>query len=248
MDIYGLVGKKLTHSFSPDYFNNKFKKYGIKAEYKLFEINHADEFPDFIAAHPEIKGLNITIPFKRSLGRYMNFIDKPVQLSGSINTVKISHGKQGSILSGYNTDIVGFEKTIKPLLKNKKRLSALILGSGGSAKSVACVLRKLGVLFHFVSRNHGEILQNNYEWLNKEIISGNLLIINTTPLGMFPNINDVPPIPYEFITNKHVLYDLIYNPAETVFLKKGSEQGAICRNGQKMLELQAEASWKIWRG
>jgi len=247
MDIYGLVGKKLPHSFSPDYFNTKFKKLGINAEYKLFELTSADEFPDFIAQHPEIKGLNITIPYKRSLGIYMDFVDKPVQLTGSINTIKITQNGKGPVLSGYNTDIIGFEKTLKPLIKNKRCINALILGTGGSAKSIACVLRKLGILFHFVSRNHDEILQNNYEWLTKETLRTNQLIINTTPVGMYPNSNNIPAIPFEFITDKHILYDLIYNPAETLFLKKGREQGALCTNGQRMLEIQAEATWKIWK-
>jgi len=247
MDIYGLVGEKLTHSFSPDYFNKKFKKLGIKAEYKLFELKSADEFPEFIANHPEIKGLNITIPYKRSLSMYMDYINKPVQLTGSINTVKITQNGKGPILSGYNTDIIGFEKSLKPLIKHKKNITALILGTGGSAKSIACVLRKQGILFHFVSRNHREVLQNNYESITRETLSTNHLIINTTPVGMYPNSNDVPAIPFEFITNKHILFDLIYNPTETVFLKKGRARGALCTNGQNMLELQAQASWKIWK-
>jgi shikimate dehydrogenase len=247
MDIYGLIGEKLSHSFSPDYFNKKFKEKGIDAQYKIFELKSADEFPEFIASHPEIKGLNITIPYKRSLGRFMDFIDKPVHLTGTINTIKIKQNSKGPILSGYNTDIIGFEKTLKPLTKNKKNINALILGTGGSAKSVAFVLRKLGILFHFISRNHGEILQNNYEWLTKETIGLNQLIINTTPVGMYPNHNEIPDIPFEFITDKHILYDLIYNPTETLFLKKGRNQGALCINGQKMLEIQADASWKIWK-
>jgi len=247
MDIYGLVGKKLAHSFSAEYFNNKFQKLGIDAEYKLFELKSADEFPEFIANNPNIVGLNVTIPYKRSLGRFMDTTDNSVNLTGSINTIKITQNKKGKFLSGYNTDIIGFEETLKPLIKNKKCMSALILGTGGSSKSIAYVLRKLGILFYFVSRNYDEMLQLNYEWLSKEIINNNMLIINATPVGMYPNNNDFPPIPYEFITNKHVLYDLIYNPSETIFLKKGMEQGATCINGLKMLEIQADASWRIWR-
>ncbi len=246
MDIYGLVGEKLTHSFSPDYFNKKFQELGINAEYKLFELSSIDELPLLIANNPNIKGLNVTVPYKRALGGFMDYTDKSVSLAGSINTIKVSENKKGKFLSGYNTDIVGFEKTIKPLLKNNKCISALILGTGGSSKSIAYVLRKLGVLFTFVSRDNNESLHISYNWLNKEIINENFLIINTTPVGMFPNNNEYPPIPYEFITNKHLLYDLIYNPEETLFLKKGKKYGATRINGLKMLEIQAEASWKIW--
>jgi len=247
MDIYGLIGEKLAHSFSPDYFNKKFQKLGIDAEYKLFELKSFDEFPEFIANNPNIVGLNVTIPYKRSLGRFMDTTDNSVDLTGSINTIKITKNKKGNFISGFNTDIIGFEESLKPLIKNKKCVNALILGTGGSSKSIAYVLRKHGILFYFVSRNYDEMLQLNYKLLNKEIINKNTLIINTTPAGMYPNNNNFPPIPYEFITNKHLLFDLIYNPSETIFLKKGKAQGAKCINGLKMLEIQAEASWKIWR-
>ena len=247
MDIYGLVGEKLSHSFSPDYFNNKFRVLGINAEYRLFEIKSVAEFPELIANHPEIKGLNITIPYKKSLRKFMDFIDKPVKLTGSINTIKITRNNNGTLLSGYNTDIIGFEETLKPLIKNKTITHALILGTGGSSNSVAYVLHKLGILFSYISRKPNSTQQHNYNWLNEQTIKDNLLIVNTTPVGMYPNNNKAPSIPYEYITNKHILYDLIYNPVETLFLKKGKEQGATCINGSKMLKIQAEASWKIWR-
>ncbi len=246
MDIYGLVGKKLSHSFSPDYFNKKFQKMGINAEYRIFELSDVDELPELLANNPNIRGLNITIPYKQSLGSYVDFISKNARLTGAINTIKVKNNKKGKLLLGYNTDVVGFEKTIKPLLKSKKCITALILGIGGSAKSVAYVLRKQGVLFKFVSRNYAKEMQINYEWLNQEMIQNNLLIINTTPVGMFPNNNASPTIPYEFLTANHILYDLVYNPAETQFLSKGRKQGCTCINGQKMLEIQAEASWKLW--
>lgn len=247
MDIYGLVGKKLSHSFSPDYFNDKFRRLGINAEYRLFEIEHAYEFPRLIANNAEIKGLNITIPYKLSLSKYLNSVDSIVQSTGSVNTIKIKHTNNGSLLTGYNTDVIGFEKTLVPLLKNRNITHALILGTGGSSASIAYVLQKLGIAFNYISRKSNNSQQFAYNWLNKERIRRNLLLINTTPVGMYPNINEALLIPYEFITNKHILYDLIYNPTETQFLKKGSEQGATCINGTIMLNIQAEASWEIWK-
>ncbi|MFK5854714.1 MAG: shikimate dehydrogenase [Bacteroidota bacterium] len=246
MNIYGLIGKKISYSFSPDYFNKKFKKLGIDAEYRIFELEHPEDFPEFIDKNPSIVGLNVTIPYKRSLGMYMNYSDKIVSLTGSVNTIKIIRNNNKVILSGFNTDVIGFEKSLSPLIKGKKNISALILGTGGSSKSIAYVLRKLGIIFCFVSRNYGEMLQTNYEWLDKAIIDKSLIIINTTPLGTYPKINEAPPIPYELISDKHIFFDLVYNPSETLFMKKGKEMGATCINGLNMLENQAEASWKIW--
>lgn len=246
MDIYGLIGKDISYSFSPDYFNKKFERLGINAEYKIFELDDAKEFPEFIARNPDIKGLSITIPYKRALGQYMDFIDGPSAICGSINSVKIKQKKDKAFLSGYNTDIIGFEESIKPLLKNRKNLKALILGSGGASSSIAYVLRKYGILFSFVTTKPPKLLHHNYSWIDKYVMSENLLIINTTPLGTYPNAEESPNIPYEYITDKHILYDLTYNPPETLFLKKGSEYGAICINGQQMLEIQADASWDIW--
>ena len=247
MDIYGLVGKKLTHSFSPDYFNNKFKKKGIDAEYKLFEIDNANELPKLIKSNPNLVGLNVTIPYKKSLFYYLDFFEKTVHLTGSVNTIKIIRNNNETKLYGYNTDVIGFEKTLVPLIKKRKQISALIIGTGGSAKSVAYVLRKLGILFTFVSRNYTEMLQYSYQSLNKQIIDNNLLIINTSPVGMYPDINSAPNIPYKYLTNNHILYDLVYNPLESQFIINGKQQGATCVNGLKMLEIQARASWKIWR-
>lgn len=246
MDIYGLIGKNLEHSFSPDYFNKKFQKKNINAEYRIFELDSIDEFPTLLADNPEIKGLNVTIPFKRAMGQFMNFIDEPVNITGSTNAIRITRNNNSTFLSAYNTDILGFEKTIKQVLKKRKIIEAIILGTGGSANSIAYVLRKLGIMFSYVTRNPSRLMHTHYSWVTKEKIRQNLLIINTTPMGMYPNINSYPNIPYEFITKNHILYDLVYNPTETLFIKKGKEQGATCINGQKMLEIQAEASWNIW--
>ncbi len=246
MDIYGIIGKDISYSFSPDYFNNKFRRLGINAEYKIFELSEANEFPEFIAGNPEIKGLSVTIPYKRSLHRFMDFIDVPASICGSINSIKIKHKNNKTFLSSYNTDIIGFERSIKPILKNSKIIKALILGSGGASNAISYVLRKQGILFCIVTTKPAKLLHYNYSWLDKNVMLDNLLIINCTPLGTYPNAEESPNIPYEYITDKHILYDLIYNPSETLFLKLGREHGATCINGQKMLELQADASWDIW--
>ncbi len=247
MSLYGLIGKHLSHSFSPDYFNIKFGKLNIDAEYRLFEIDNVDEILNIINDYPDLRGLNVTIPYKRNVYGLMDELDESVHLTGSINTIKIKRKGKRTILKGYNTDIIGLEKTISPLIKDSSKVRALILGTGGSANSVAYVLRKLGVFFCYASRNPSKMLHLNYKHMDKYDILLNNLIINTTPLGMHPDTDASPDIPYEHISNRHIMYDLIYNPPETLFLKKGREQGAQTYNGQRMLEIQAEASWKIWR-
>ncbi len=246
MDIYGLIGKNLSHSFSPDFFKEKFRQMDISADYKLFEFDNIDDFPNFIKNNPDLKGLNVTIPFKRSLGQYMDHSNNAVQITGSINTIKIERINDKPFLTGHNTDVIGFEKTLRPVIKGRKNLRAMILGTGGSANSVAYVLRKMGILFCFISRNPTKLLHSRYNWVDKVDINNNLLIINTTPVGMFPENENSPNIPYDYLTDNHILYDLVYNPTETLFLKKGREKGALCINGKEMLEIQANASWKIW--
>ena len=247
MNTYGLIGKNLSHSYSPEYFKEKFRRLKIDAEYKLFDIESIEEFPEIIRQNPNLSGLNVTIPFKRSIKIYMDSISDPVHISGSLNTIKFTKNKGRTLLTGYNTDIIGFEKTLKPIIKGRKDIRAMILGTGGSSNSVAYVLRKLGILFHFISRNPSKILHSKYNWIDKDDVKNNTLIINTTPIGMFPELDSSPDIPYEYLTPNHILYDLIYNPADTMFLKRGKEHGATCINGQRMLEIQADASWKIWK-
>ena len=176
----------------------------------------------------------------------MDFVDEPVKITGSINTIKIQRKNNKAFLSAYNTDIIGFEETIVPLLKKKENVKALILGSGGSANSVAYALQKLGIDFLIVSRNPSDSGQLSYQMIDKKTIETHLLIINTTPIGMYPNIDSLPQLLYEYITDNHILYDLIYNPSDTLFLQKGREHGATCINGLKMLKIQADASWEIW--
>lgn len=235
---FGLVGKSLKHSFSKNYFEEKNKK----DFYELFELDDISQIRKIIVSKKELCGLNITIPYKEEVIKYLDRIEKEANQIGSVNVIKIIRGEK-LILEGYNTDAVAFEKILKKLkLTNKK---VLILGTGGVAKSIAFILNKNKINYSFVSRNpkRNEL---SYEGLDKNLINGCEMIINTTPLGMFPNEKSFPPIPYEFLTKNHLLFDLIYNPSETEFLKKGKLLGARVINGMEMLKCQAELSWKIW--
>ncbi len=246
MKIFGIVGKKLGHSFSPGHFSKKFRDLKIDAEYRLFEMDDIEELPDLINENEGLKGLNITIPYKRSVYQFMDEVDKIAKLTGSINTIKVKRKKGVPYLTGYNTDVYGFEQTVKGLLKNKVDTRALILGTGGSAHSVAYVLRKLGIFYSFVSRNPSKVEHICYEWFNEQLLNDHKVIINTTPLGMYPDVDSFPDIPYEFLGKDHLLYDLVYNPEETQFLKKGRAQGADTINGLDLLGIQADLAWKLW--
>lgn len=259
MKQYGLIGYPLSHSFSKKYFAEKFEKEKISdVNYELFPIENIDELPALIKKHPNMCGLNVTIPHKLSVLKYLDWIEPDAKGAGAVNCIRISaespveaafSGELGIKghnfrLEGFNTDLYGFEKSLKPLLKEQHD-QALILGDGGAAKAVKCVLQNLGINYRIVTRKP---LQDNllFKDLKPHHIQQHKLIINSTPLGMSPNIDEFPPIPYEYITDQHLLYDLIYNPEETVFLKKGKEQGAVIKNGYEMLVLQAEKAWEIW--
>ena len=239
--LYGLIGYPLSHSFSKDYFAGKFKKENIhESFYEVFPIPTVELFPDLTDRCKNLRGLNVTIPYKEKVIPYLNELDKTAEEIGAVNTIKFSDGK----MIGYNTDVYGFEKSLLPLLQPYHQ-HALILGTGGASKAVAYVLKKLEITIHFISRNKtGNTL--SYEELTPAMIAVSKLIINTSPVGMYPHIEECPDISYDHITDKHLLYDLIYNPEETLFLKKGKEQGAAAKNGLEMLELQAERSWQIW--
>jgi len=238
---FGLVGKNISYSFSNKYFSNKFKKEGLPhCYYNNFDLKSIEYFPDIFKENPNIKGLNITIPYKEVIFPHLDKLSSKAKRIGAVNTIRIT--KKGK-LKGYNTDEYGFRKSLSPYLK-KHHKKALILGTGGASKAIAFSLKKLHIQYQFVSRSANESF--NYDSLSPEVIAEHHLIINCTPLGTFPNINDCPNIPYEAITNKHLLYDLIYNPEETTFLKKGKTKGAVTVNGLKMLELQAEKAWSIW--
>ena len=247
MELYGLIGRTLTHSFSPEYFKNKFNKQNINAEYRLFEINTAEKLPEIINKNPALKGLNVTIPFKKDVLHFLDWIDEPAQKTGSVNTIKLVNEDGQLRLKGYNTDIIGFEKALKLFITNRKGLKALILGTGGSAQAVAYVLKQLKVHCLYVSRFTKGDSYINYASINLEMLQSHQLIINTTPVGMFPHIHESPEIPYHHLTKKNYLFDLIYNPNETSFLRNGREFGTKVTNGLKMLEFQADESWHIWQ-
>ena len=242
--LYALVGKNISYSFSKGYFTNKFKELNIDDnQYINFDISSIENLPQKIKENKEVlKGMNVTIPYKLEVFNYLDKIDKKAQKVGAVNTIRIS--KKGK-LKGFNTDVYGFKKSLKPLLKGHHK-KALILGTGGASKAVAYVLKKLKIKYRFVSRSSKGKKVISYQDLTKNIIESNYLIINCTPLGTHPNINNYPDIPYQFLSKKHLLFDLIYNPSETTFLKKGKEKGASIKNGLEMLEQQAEKAWRIW--
>ncbi|MEI6823305.1 MAG: shikimate dehydrogenase [Bacteroidota bacterium] len=245
MRQFGIIGYPLSHSFSRPYFHNKFVKENIpNAEYHVFPIENINDI-NTIVSKPELLGLSVTIPHKQAVIPFLDELDDTALKIGAVNCVKISHTNSITHLKGFNTDCIGFEESLKPLLK-PYHTQALILGTGGASKAVAYVLNKLNIDFLFVSRTKSADATITYDELNEESIAHNLLIVNTTPLGMYPNINNSPRLPYQYITEKHLLYDLIYNPEETEFLKQGKLHNAATYNGEKMLHLQAEASWKIW--
>ncbi len=236
---FGLIGRNISYSFSKKYFTEKFKKLEITdKEYVNFDLTDISEFKNIDLSN--IGGFNVTIPYKKQIIPFLDSVDSEALEVGAVNTIKIVDKK----LVGYNTDVYGFEKSIKPLLKSKHK-KALILGIGGAAEAVAYVFRKLKIPYLFVSRQPKEDNIAYYQ-INKNILEEFQIIVNCTPLGTFPEVEKCPDIPYEHLNNSHLLYDLIYNPTETFFLKKGRERGAITKNGYKMLIFQAEKSWKIW--
>jgi len=241
MRVFGLIGFPLSHSFSKKYFTEKFEKEKLhNCRYENFPINFIGLLPDIVKNTPFLEGLNITIPYKESILPFLHDASDIVKEIKACNCVKITR----DILYGFNTDTTGFHQAILKKLHPVHR-KALILGTGGAAKAVAFVLRELNIEFAFVSRSTtGPGI--HYNELTEEIINDFTIIVNTTPVGMWPNHKVAPPIPYQYLSNKHFLFDLIYNPEKTLFLKKGLEKGAIIQNGQEMLIFQAEESWKIW--
>jgi shikimate dehydrogenase len=249
MILFGLIGYPLFHSFSSQYFYEKFFREGIHdTRYELFPISTIEQLLPLIKEKKELKGLNITTPYKESVLPFLDFIDPIAKEIGAINTVRIERRKK-LILHGFNTDVFGLEESIKPLLLPQHK-RALILGTGGASKAAGYVLKKTGIDYSFVSGKMQETSSISsilaYSDLDNAIISSHLLIINASPVGMFPNLHEAPDIPYQFITKDHLLFDLVYNPAETLFMKKGIEKGATVSNGLKMLHIQAEKSWEIW--
>lgn len=246
MQKYGLLGYPLGHSFSKNYFNQKFEAEKINAEYLNFEIPNIKNIKEVLKENPDLRGLNVTIPYKEQVIPFLDELDKDASVIGAVNVIKFARGMFGKQkLIGFNSDIIGFKQSIAPLLTSKHR-KALILGTGGASKAVFHGLKQLGVGSTLVSRKEKEFCIT-YEEITPEIMKSYTVIVNTTPLGMYPNINSCPNIPYDLLTPDHLLYDLLYNPDETLFMKKGKEKGAVVKNGLEMLLLQAFASWEIWQ-
>ena len=243
--IFGLVGHPLGHSFSAGFFGEKFKNEEINAEYLNFDLERIELLPGLLQEKSHLCGFNVTIPYKEAVMPFLNDVSATAREIGAVNTVKVVRKQNGELhLTGHNTDIVGFVDSIKPLLQpchNK----ALVLGTGGASKAIMKGLEQLGIVGTYVSRQGGEG-RLSYEQLSEDILAEHTIIINCTPLGTFPHVAGCPPIPYHLLTKQHLLYDLVYNPAETEFLKKGNAQGCTTKNGLEMLHKQALAAWKIW--
>lgn len=246
MDKYGLIGFPLGHSFSKSFFNEKFQNEGIDAEYINFEIKGIDELPEVLATNPELRGLNVTIPYKEKVLSFLDYISVEARAIGAVNVIRVDHKGDDVVLKGYNSDVIGFTKSIEPLLETFHR-KALILGTGGASKAINYGLKSLGLETVLVSRfeRPGTI---QYKDITPDVVKEYNVIVNCTPSGMFPHYDECPDLPYEALDNHNLLYDLIYNPDETIFMKKGRERGAQTKNGLEMLLLQAFASWDFWNG
>lgn len=244
MERYGLIGYPLTHSFSLGYFNEKFQNEGIDAVYENFEIPQIEMLPEVIASHPDLCGLNVTIPYKEKVISYLDYVSSEARAIGAVNVIKVVHKGKETILKGYNSDVIGFKQSIEPMLESFHK-KALILGTGGASKAVNYCLKSLGLETVFVSRYQrpGTI---QYDKLTGDDVREYNVIVNCTPCGMYPHTNECPNLPYEAMDSHNLLYDLIYNPDETLFMHKGAKQGATVVNGLEMLLLQAFASWEFW--
>ncbi|MBZ9631325.1 shikimate dehydrogenase [Salegentibacter sp. LM13S] len=240
MKNFGLIGKNISYSFSKSYFTNKFENENIEAEYNNFDLENLKQFRDVIKETPNLHGLNVTIPYKQEIISFLDNLAPEAKEIGAVNTIKVD----GNKLIGYNTDYIGFSDSLKPLLK-AHHTKALILGTGGASKAVAYTLKKLGIEYKFVSRTSGEG-RLSYDDLSEEIIKEYTVIINTTPVGTSPEVDKNPQVPFQYLTEKHLVYDLIYNPETTQLMARAKKQGASVTNGLKMLQLQAESAWRIW--
>lgn len=241
--LYGLIGKKLSHSFSKNYFSEKFEKEGLKDHaYELFELPNINSLPDLLNQQPQLKGLNVTIPYKEQVLPFLDKIDDAAAAAGAVNTIKIREGK----LTGFNTDVYGFKSSLTENLGTFD-INALILGTGGASKAVQFVLDQLKINYKIISRKK-TVDFLSYDDLNAtpDLLKNHHLIINTTPLGMYPAVDEKPPIPYHLVTENHIFFDLVYNPEVTAFLNEGAHYGAKIKNGMDMLHYQAEHAWTIW--
>lgn len=241
MEQYGLIGYPLGHSFSRRFFNEEFfPEHGIEAEYLNFEIPEAEGLLEVVRTHPLLRGLNCTIPHKQAIIPLLDEISPEACEIGAVNVIRIRDGR----LKGFNSDIIGFMDSLRPLLRPHHR-RALVLGSGGASKAVWAGLLRLGLEPTQVSRKAGEGVLS-YEMLSPEVMADHTVVVNCSPVGMFPHVDECPAIPYELLSGRHLLYDLVYNPLDTLFMQRGCERGATVKNGLEMLRLQALASWNFW--
>ena len=247
MDKYGLIGYPLGHSFSISYFNQKFADEGINAKYENYEISSIDQLQEILDTTPNLKGLNVTIPYKEKVMEFLDTIAPEAQAIGAVNVIRVTHEGKKIKLKGYNSDVIGFTQSIEPMLDKKWHKKALILGTGGASKAICYGLKSLGLEPVFVSRyERPDTIQ--YKQITPEVVKEYNVIVNCTPLGMYPKTEECPDLPYEAMDNHNILYDLIYNPDQTLFMRKGAKYGADVKNGLEMLLLQAFASWEFWHG
>ena len=244
MDKYGLIGYPLVHSFSISYFNEKFESEGIDAVYENYEIPTIEQLPEVLDTNPELRGLNVTIPYKEKVISYLDSLSPEASEIGAINVIKVEHKGKKTVLKGYNSDVIGFTRSIEPLLESYHK-KALILGTGGASKAIEFGLRSLKLETLKVSRT-GKDGAIRYTDITPEMMKEYNVIVNCTPCGMYPHADECPNLPYDAMDSHTLLYDLIYNPDETLFMKKGKEHGAVVKNGLEMLLLQAFASWQFW--
>jgi len=240
MDKYGIIGNPLGHSFSKGFFTEKFAKEGIDAQYLNFQIPEIGKLTDVLKENPELRGINVTLPYKTEVIPFLDELSDEAREIGAVNVVQIRNGH----LKGFNSDIIGFTRSIQPLLKPHHK-KALILGTGGASRAIRVGLTRLGLEWKYVSRTPREGMIT-YDDITAETLKEYEVIVNCSPVGMFPKVDECPAIPYEFLTADNLLYDLVYNPEDTLFLKRGREQGARGKNGLEMLHLQAIASWEFW--
>lgn len=245
MRLFGLIGYPLSHSFSKGYFSKKFEEEKIEnCYYENFPIENISLITEVLANNPQLEGFNVTIPYKEKVIAYLDEVSDEAQEIGAVNTIRIIRTGEAIKLSGFNTDVYGFSESLKPLLK-PQHTSAMVLGTGGASKAVMFALKKLGVSYTSISRSKCENTIT-YNEITNAVMESHKLIINTTPLGTFPKVEELPPLPYQYLSSEHLLYDLVYNPAETAFLKQGILKNSPVKNGLEMLHLQAEKAWQIW--
>lgn len=245
MDKYGIIGMPLGHSFSPGFFNEKFKNENIDAVYEKYELPQIESLKEVLASNPELRGLNVTIPYKQQVMEFLDELSDEARAIGAVNVIRVRREGKKVRMKGYNSDVIGFTRSIEPLLSNYHK-KALILGTGGASKAIEYSLHKLGLETLNVSRRKTD-KTITYDEVTPELIAEYNVIVNCTPVGMYPHTEECPQLPYEAMNSHTLLYDLIYNPDETLFMKRGEENGAIVKNGLEMLLLQAYASWEFWK-